>query len=89
MTDVNGNNVRRVIELDFVGKKITNVEETRQLQPIETISSSFDQANGVIYKDMLYLLITDKKGNTKIKIIDISLEESKNKNKEEKVNKEN
>ena len=87
MTDVNGNNVRRVIELDFVAKKIISEKETVELESIKAIDSTIGQANALIYKDMLYLLITDKKGNTKIKIIDISLKEE-NKDKEEKSNKE-
>lgn len=71
MTDVNEKGVRRVIELDFVEKKMTSVSEKRELQPIETISSSYTESNGVLYKDKLYLLLKDKSGNIKLKIIDV------------------
>lgn len=71
MTDVNEKGVRRVIELDFVEKKMTSVSEKRELQPIETISSSYVESNGVLYKDKLYLLLKDERGNIKLKIIDI------------------
>lgn len=71
MTDVNEKGVRRVIELDFVEKKMTSVSEKRELQPIETISSSYVESNGVLYKDKLYLLLKDKSGNIKLKIIDV------------------
>ncbi len=71
MTDVNEKGVRRVIELDFVEKKMTSVSEKRELQPIETISSSYTESNGVLYKDKLYLLLKDESGNIKLKIIDI------------------
>ena len=71
MTDVNEKGVRRVIELDFVEKKMTSVSEKRELQPIETISSSYVESNGVLYKDKLYLLLKDERGNAKSKIIDI------------------
>lgn len=71
MTDVNEKGVRRVIELDFVEKKMTSVSEKRELQPIETISSSYVESNGVLYKDKLYLLLKDERGNVKLKIIDI------------------
>ncbi len=71
MTDVNEKGVKRVIELDFVEKKMTSVSEKRELQPIETISSSYVESNGVLYKDKLYLLLKDERGNIKLKIIDI------------------
>lgn len=71
MTDVNEKGVKRVIELDFVEKKMTSVSEKRELQPIETISSSYVESNGVIYKDKLYLLLKGERGNIKLKIIDI------------------
>lgn len=71
MTDVNEKGVRRVIELDFVEKKMTSVSEKRELQPIETISSSYTESNGVLYKDKLYLLLKDQSGNIKLKIIDV------------------
>ncbi len=71
MTDVNEKGVKRVIELDFVEKKMTSVSEKRELQPIETISSSYIESNGVLYKDKLYLLLKDERGNIKLKIIDI------------------
>lgn len=71
MTDVNEKGVKRVIELDFVEKKMTSVSEKRELQPIETISSSYVESNGVLYKDKLYLLLKDARGNIKLKIIDI------------------
>lgn len=71
MTEENEKGVRRVIELDFVEKKMTSVSEKRELQPIETISSSYTESNGVLYKDKLYLLLKDKSGNIKLKIIDI------------------
>ncbi len=71
MTEENEKGVRRVIELDFVEKKMTSVSEKRELQPIETISSSYTESNGVLYKDKLYLLLKDKSGNIKLKIIDV------------------
>lgn len=71
MTDVNEKGVKRVIELDFVEKKMTSVSEKRELQPIETISSSYVESNGVLYKDKLYLLLKGERGNIKLKIIDI------------------
>lgn len=71
MTEENEKGVRRVIELDFVEKKMTSVSEKRELQPIETISSSYIESNGVLYKDKLYLLLKDERGNIKLKIIDI------------------
>ena len=71
MTEENEKGVRRVIELDFVEKKMTSVSEKRELQPIETISSSYVESNGVLYKDKLYLLLKDERGNAKLKIIDI------------------
>ena len=71
MTDVNEKGVKRVIELDFVEKKMKSVSEKRELQPIETISSSYVESNGVLYKDKLYLLLKDERGNIKLKIIDI------------------